>query len=263
MLAAEVLEPVRGAWRLPGTRLHRLVVWTFRRGGSNPAAWFPRQVRRCACAALDVLQSAPEPAMQRVLLPTLPCLPSTQLVLECAAEAVLQDWLQRIQAAIAQQARRQVQHPAGVPAPPALFAVALPWPGRREPIMHAPASSGTHPIPPAGRAACWCLSTRLAARGAGAASGRRWCAPSSTRPASRCTRCRRSTAATRARCSPVRVCGGAPGGMGRRHTACAPPCRGVRPASVATQHPCHLTRRAPLCPARHARHPPTRAIPPS
>lgn len=44
MLAAEVQEPVRGAWRLPGTKLHRLVVWTFQRGGSNPAAWFPRQV---------------------------------------------------------------------------------------------------------------------------------------------------------------------------------------------------------------------------
>lgn len=43
--------------------------------------------------------------------------PPAQLVLECAAEAVLQDWLQRIQAAIAQQARRQVH------AAPA-------WPGR-------------------------------------------------------------------------------------------------------------------------------------
>lgn len=44
MLSAERLPPVTGMWRLPGTRLHRLVVWTFRRGSANPAAWFPRQV---------------------------------------------------------------------------------------------------------------------------------------------------------------------------------------------------------------------------
>lgn len=44
MLGAERQDPVRGSWRLPGTKLHRLVIWTFQRGCSNPAAWFPRQV---------------------------------------------------------------------------------------------------------------------------------------------------------------------------------------------------------------------------
>lgn len=72
MLSAELLPPVKGMWRLPATRLHRLVVWTFRRMAHSPAAWQPRQ-----------------------------------LVLECASEATLQDWLQRINGAVAQQARRQ------------------------------------------------------------------------------------------------------------------------------------------------------------
>lgn len=71
MLSAEVLSPVTGMWRLPGTRLQRMVVWTFRRSTQNPAAWFP-----------------------------------CQLVLETAAEGVLREWLQRINAAIAQQPRR-------------------------------------------------------------------------------------------------------------------------------------------------------------
>lgn len=44
MLSAEVLPPLAGMWRLPGTRLHRLVVWTFRRMAHSPAAWQPRQV---------------------------------------------------------------------------------------------------------------------------------------------------------------------------------------------------------------------------
>lgn len=46
MLSAEVLPPLTGMWRLPGTRLHRLVVWTFQRMGHSPAAWQPRQVGR-------------------------------------------------------------------------------------------------------------------------------------------------------------------------------------------------------------------------
>lgn len=53
VLSAELLPPATGMWRLPGTRLHRLVVWTFRRGGANPAAWFPRQVGT-PCLALNV-----------------------------------------------------------------------------------------------------------------------------------------------------------------------------------------------------------------
>lgn len=51
MLSAEVLPPVRGMWRLPGTKLHRLVVWTFRRMAHSPAAWQPRQVRPARPAA--------------------------------------------------------------------------------------------------------------------------------------------------------------------------------------------------------------------
>ena len=46
MLSAEMLLPVCGVWRLPGTKLQRMAVWTFRRGTQNPAAWFPRQVGR-------------------------------------------------------------------------------------------------------------------------------------------------------------------------------------------------------------------------
>ncbi|KAL4433742.1 hypothetical protein ABPG75_000183 [Micractinium tetrahymenae] len=71
VLSAELLPPATGMWRLPGTRLHRLVIWTFRRGASNPAAWFPRQ-----------------------------------LVLETASEGVLDEWQQRISAAVAREPRR-------------------------------------------------------------------------------------------------------------------------------------------------------------
>ena len=44
ILSAEALPPVSGMWGLPGTRLERLVVWTFRRSPRNPSYWFPRRV---------------------------------------------------------------------------------------------------------------------------------------------------------------------------------------------------------------------------
>ena len=58
MLSAELLPAVTGMWRLPGTRLHRMVIWTFRRSPQNPASWHPRQVRP-AGAALDLHAGRP------------------------------------------------------------------------------------------------------------------------------------------------------------------------------------------------------------
>lgn len=141
VLSAELLPPTTGMWRLPGTRLHRLVVWTFRRGAANPAAWFPRQVRmRCAWHSIRLCSdgrgnwapscfvhactagvhgcSCMSPCPRRVtcansdgflatrachLLPA-PC--SLQLVLETASEGILDDWQQRISTAVGREPRR-------------------------------------------------------------------------------------------------------------------------------------------------------------
>lgn len=147
MLSAELLPPVAGVWRLPGTRLHRLVIWTFRRSAPNPAAWLPRKVGRedkqacgqgrtstavtpCGCWACCHCCLLPGCLLPPFLPPVLPAaascrmlpavvscmhlillaLPAVlcllQLVLEAAAEGLLDEWLQRISAAVAQQARR-------------------------------------------------------------------------------------------------------------------------------------------------------------
>jgi hypothetical protein len=115
MLAAEVAAPLKGVWQLAGTKLHRLVVWTFRRSPQNAACWFPRQVGHTAGRALARRHRVLLAAMQgwwRGSATPASCanhapIMHVQLVLETPTEAVLTEWLQRIQAAIAQQTRRQ------------------------------------------------------------------------------------------------------------------------------------------------------------
>lgn len=173
MLAAEVLPPSRGVWGLPGTRLHRLVVWTFRRMSHNPAAWVPRQVRWshvccCCCCCWE-------------------------------ASGQLASWL-------------SVGRSSGAPALPSPTCRALPpslplarswsWRARQRARCASGCSACRRPSRSraAARAACSCLSTPSAAAAGASRFGRPLCAPCLTRRASGATRWRRSTGGTRARC---------------------------------------------------------------
>ena len=109
MLSAELLPPVKGVWRQPSTLLHRLVVWTFRRSPNNAACWHPRQVRSITASRGGLQQAATwQPCVGGACCAVngVPW-PCVQLVLETAAEGTLREWLLRINAAIAAQARRQ------------------------------------------------------------------------------------------------------------------------------------------------------------